>query len=94
MAHDGRGVGTDQVLGDEFMKAGIGGIEDRHVGEKHQEDHHEGNDEKEGAPAHAGGVKTQSRIEEIFEKIFDEEEILLKEMFFHRPPPGEVKSEE
>ena len=82
IGHDGGGVGGDQVFGDEFVKLPVGGIEDRHMGEEHQQDHHERDDEKEGAPAHAGGIEAEPVVEEIFEKIPDEKPVLFEEGFF------------
>jgi hypothetical protein len=81
--HNGAGIGRDQILGDEFMEAGVGGIEDRHMGKEHQQNHHERDKEKEGAPAHTGGVESQTLVEELFEEAFDEEVVFFEEGSFH-----------
>ena len=82
MGHNGSGVGGNQVFGDKFVELPVGGIEDRHMGEEYQQDHHERDDKKEGAPAHTGGIEAESVVEEIFEKIPDEEPVLFEEGFF------------
>jgi hypothetical protein len=61
------------------------------MGKEHQQNHHERDDEKEGAPAHAGGVESQAIVEEIAEKVFDEEVVFFEEGGFHVMPPMEIE---
>ena len=84
VSHDELGIGRQQVFGEQIVNLGIDIVEDRQVGKDRKENDQKGDDKKEGAPAHAGRIKPQPFIEEIFEKIPDEHIIGTEELLHHR----------